>query len=147
MNNFKKITYTLLAIISFSLISASAQAGGISIRIGGFGHGYHHGHNAYYPSTYYYGYHSPLVTYRHHYRPYYGYQHNSHYGHYGFKSRHHSRHYSRHYGGHHQSYIGHKKYGTDHGSKQHHNKHDNHRSNNHHSNHVRSGIASNRNHR
>jgi len=98
MSNVKKFTYTLLAIISFSLISASAQAGGISIRIGGYGHDYHHGHNAHHPSTYYYS--GPFVTYLHHYRPYYGYRHNSYYsGHHG---SHHSAYgnYSHHNSGH-----------------------------------------------
>jgi len=97
MSNVKKFTYTLLAIISFSLISASAQAGGISIRIGGYGHDYHHGHNAYYPSTYYS---SPYVTYLHHYRPYYGYRHNSYYsGHHGSHRSAHGN-YSHHNSGH-----------------------------------------------
>jgi len=97
MSNVKKFTYTLFAIISFSLISASAQAGGISIRIGGYGHDYHHGHNAYYPSTYYS---SPYVTYLHHYRPYYGYRHNSYYsGHHGSHRSAHGN-YSHHNSGH-----------------------------------------------
>ncbi len=87
MSNVKKFTYTLLAIISFSLISASAQAGGISISIGGFGYGSHHAYN----SHHYQG---------HHYQPYYGYRYKSHYRSYGlpyYQERHNYRHHNSHY--------------------------------------------------
>ncbi len=102
MNNLKNIAYFLLVIISLSLISVSAQAGGISIRLGGYGHGYHVAYNSYYPQAYY-GYHRPVVRYRHHYRPYY-----SRYGNNNHRSNHHS--------GHHQSYIAHNKYSSGHNS-------------------------------
>ena len=99
MNSFKNITYSLLAIISFSLVSVGAQAGGISIRIGGYGHGY----NGYNPSAYS-NYRSPVVIYRNHYQPYYGYRYNSYYGSYGqhyyqgnHRSERHNRRHNSHY--------------------------------------------------
>ena len=108
MKNFKNIAYSLVAIISFSLISAGAYAGGISIRFGGYGHGYHQSHHSYshhrygynrYRSSVYSHYRKPIVTYRHHYRPYYGYRHHSYFRGHGYRNYGHS-----YYGSRHQSY-------------------------------------------
>ena len=74
MKYFKNITYSLLAVISFSLISVSAHAGGYNIQIGAYGNGYHVGYNNYYPSRSY-GYRNPVIIYRNHHKPYHGYQH------------------------------------------------------------------------
>lgn len=95
MKNFKNIAYILVTLISLSLISAGAQAGGISVRIGGYGHGYNVAYNSYYPSAYY-GYHAPVVTYRHHNKSYYrGHGHRSHgyarHSRQGYHSSHHDR--------------------------------------------------------
>lgn len=131
MNNFKIITYSLLAIISFSLVSVGAQAGGISIRIGGFGYGSHHGHNSYRPSPYSH-HRSPAVTHRHHYQPYYGYRDNLHYRSYGrpyYQERHNYRRHSSHYNK----------------GSQHHNRHDRHDS--HGSGYNRLAGTSNKKHR
>lgn len=95
MNNFKKITYSLLAIASFSLVSVGAQAGGISIRIGGFGYGSHQGYSSYYQPQYSHS-RRPVVTNRHHYQPYYNNHHNSYYGNYGHRNYYKNKHYSRH---------------------------------------------------
>jgi hypothetical protein len=95
MNNSQKLLYGLLFFISLSLISAGAQATGISISIGSFGHSYHHGHH-YYPSINY-RHISPILTYRNHYRPYYGYHHNSYYRSHGRRNyNHHSGHHNTH---------------------------------------------------
>ena len=130
MKYFKNITYSLLAVISFSLISVSAHAGGYGFRIGAYGNGFHVGYNNYYPSAYY-GYHRPVVKYRHHYRPYY--------------PDHRYRH--KHHSGHHQSYNAHNKHGSGHNSRRHHNQRNYHHSNNRYSNHGNSRIASSRSHR
>ena len=119
MNNIKKIIFSLLAITSFSLISVGAQAGGISISIGGHSHGYF-----------------PLNYYGHNYKPYYGY-----------KDQRHSKHHRKHHHGHHQSYVNHNNHGSRYDSQRHHNRRDQHRSNNHNSNHGNSRIASNMRHR
>lgn len=100
MKSLKRSLFILTSVISLSVLSVSAQAGGISIKIGSYGHGYHHGHHSYghgYRSSYY-GYHRPVVSYRHYYQPHYGdygyaksyrkKHHNS--GHYGYRN--HSRH-------------------------------------------------------
>jgi len=93
MNSLKNITYSLLVIISFSLFSVSAQADGISVRIGGSGYGYNAGYNSNYPSAYF-AYNSPIVTYRHYNKPYYPgyvYRNNVHLNRQsGFSSRRHS---------------------------------------------------------
>ena len=90
MKNFKNIAYILVALISLSMISAGAYAGGISLRIGGFGYGYHHGYHSYgYPAYYsprYYHHRVPTVTYRHHYRPYYRHHSNSYYSGHGYRN-------------------------------------------------------------
>jgi len=83
MKNFKNIAYSLVAIISFSLISAGAHAGVINIRVGGFGYG----DLAYYSPGYTH-YRRPVVSYRHHYKPYHGYRN---YGYRNYGSPHHSR--------------------------------------------------------
>lgn len=136
MNNSKNITYSLLAIISFSLVSVGAQAGGISIRIGGFGYGSHHAYNSHHPSAYSH-YRNPVVTYRHHYQghhyqPYYGYRYKSHYRSYGrpyYQERHNYRHHHSHYSQ----------------ASQHHNRHDIHDS--HGPRHNRIEVASSKKHR
>ncbi len=99
MNNFQKLLYGLLFFISLSLVSVGAHAGGISISIGSYGHSFHHGQHNYHPSIYY-RHISPILTYRHHYQPYYGYHYISYYsGHHG---SHHSAYanYSHHNSGH-----------------------------------------------
>lgn len=139
MNNFKLITYSLLAIISFSLVSTGAQAGGISIRIGGFGYGSHHGHDSHrYRSSVYSHYRSPVVTHRHHYQPYYGYRDNLHYRSYGrpyYQERHNYRRHSSHYNQ----------------GSQHHNRHDGYnrhdRHDSHGSRHNRIRVSSSNKHR
>ena len=85
MSNFKTITYSLLVIISFSLVSVSAQAGGVSFKIGGYGYVPYLAYNSHHPSVYSH-YRSPVVIYRHYYQPYYASHHNSYY------SGHHSGH-------------------------------------------------------
>jgi hypothetical protein len=125
MNNFKKITYSLLAIASFILVSASAQAGGISINIGGFGYGSHHGYNSHYQPAYSH-YRSPVVTYRHHYKPRHGNHHNSYYGNYGHRDYYQKKYYSGHHGGRYQSAY---------------------RNNNHYSSHNSVGVTSRNKHR
>jgi hypothetical protein len=122
MNNFRKIIFSLLAIISFSLTTVGAQAGGINISIGGYGHGY-------FPSNYY----------GHNYKSYYGYTRNSSYGHnykpyYGYRN-------------HRRSYVNHNNYSSRYDSQRQHNRRDQHRSNNRNYNHGNSRIASNMSHR
>ena len=126
MKNFKNIAYSLVALISLSLISAGAYAGGISLRIGGYGHGYHVAYNNYYPSAYY-GYHAPVVTYRHHYRPHYRHHSNSYYSGPGYA--HHSKQGYR--SGNNKSY----------GRSSHHDRRDNYQSG-----HGRNRVAHNRRH-
>lgn len=92
MTNSKKLLSSLLFFIPLSLASAGAQATGISISIGSYGHSFHHGQHNYHPSISY-RHISPILTYRHNYRPYYGYHRYSYYRSYGHRNyNHHTRH-------------------------------------------------------
>ena len=115
MKHFKNIAYSLLAVISFSLISVSAHAGGYGFRIGAYGNGFHVGYNNYYPSRSY-GYRSPVIIYRNHHKPYHSYQHRPyqrthgqghHYKSYGHASNHYRQ--DKHHGGHGRSKLAHNK--------------------------------------
>ena len=93
MTNSKKLLSSLLFFIPLSLASAGAQATGISISIGSYGHSFHHGHHNYHPSIYY-RHISPILIYRHHYQPHYGYHH-SYYRSYAHRNyNHHSVHHN-----------------------------------------------------